>query len=260
MVFVIARCCRLGSRVVSVLDSGADAPGVQIASATLRQTVHTHRTSVHQAAELVAALLRVARVTSGLAESNGSLPLGLRLTSRAGWLPRTGISSGTLRAVIEYGLPLPLDIDASCRVGSPSRRWTGRPVGSWKNQTRTPMTSSRLEEAEEQVLWAVWTICRRRASSCRTCLPCASTWCARRQSRLRLATYRRPLGPTTRSNTASGSASSRCSTPPTWCALSFRCWTCRNDRKTTCRRGLTRGLQCAALLVINTLGDSDVIL
>ena len=72
----------LGSRVVSVQDSGAEEPGVQIAAATLsvnslRQTVHTHRASVHQAAKLIAALLRVARVTAGLAESNGSLPPGL---------------------------------------------------------------------------------------------------------------------------------------------------------------------------------------
>jgi len=86
---------------------------VQIAVATLsvktlRQTVHTHRVSVHQAAKLVAALLRVAGVTSGLAESNGSLAPGLWLTSPAGWLPRTWISSGTLRWVVEYGLPLPL--------------------------------------------------------------------------------------------------------------------------------------------------------
>jgi len=44
---------------------------------SLRQTVHTHHASVHQAAKLVAALLRVVRVTAGLAESNGSLPLGL---------------------------------------------------------------------------------------------------------------------------------------------------------------------------------------
>ena len=85
---------------------------VQIAVATLsgnslRQTVHTHCASVHQAAKLVAALLRVARLTAGLAESNGSLPPGLWLASSAGWLPRTGISSGTLRSVIEYGLPLP---------------------------------------------------------------------------------------------------------------------------------------------------------
>ena len=55
---------------------------VQIAVATLsgnslRQTVHTHCVSVHQAAKLVAALLRVAGVTAGLAESNGSLPPGL---------------------------------------------------------------------------------------------------------------------------------------------------------------------------------------
>jgi len=47
--------------VVSVLDSGA-----------VGQTVHTHRASVHQAAKLVAALLRVAGVTAGLAENNGS--------------------------------------------------------------------------------------------------------------------------------------------------------------------------------------------
>ena len=52
-----------------------------------------------------ASLLRVAGVTAGLAKSNGSLPPGLWLTSPAGRLPRTGISSGTLRSVIEYGLP-----------------------------------------------------------------------------------------------------------------------------------------------------------
>jgi len=55
---------------------------VQIAAATLSgnslsQTVHTHRASVHQAAKLVAALLRVAGVTAGLVESNGSLLPGL---------------------------------------------------------------------------------------------------------------------------------------------------------------------------------------
>ena len=55
---------------------------VQIATVTLswnslRQTVHTHCASVHRAAKLVAALLRVARVTAGLAESNGSLMPGL---------------------------------------------------------------------------------------------------------------------------------------------------------------------------------------
>jgi len=70
------------ARVVSVLDSGAEGRGFQIAVATLsgnslRQTVHTHRASVHQAAKLVSAFLRVAGVTAGLAESNGSLPPGL---------------------------------------------------------------------------------------------------------------------------------------------------------------------------------------
>ena len=55
---------------------------VQIAVATLsgnslRITVHSHCAPVHQAATLTAALLRVAGVTAGLAESNGSLPPGL---------------------------------------------------------------------------------------------------------------------------------------------------------------------------------------
>ena len=55
---------------------------VQIAAATLsgnrlRQTVRTRYASVHQAAKLVSALLRVARVTVGLTENNGSIPPGL---------------------------------------------------------------------------------------------------------------------------------------------------------------------------------------
>jgi len=71
----------LGSRGVSVLDSDTEGPGsnrsrVAVGN-SLRQTVHTHRASVHQAAKLVSVLLRVVRVTAGLAESNGSLPPGL---------------------------------------------------------------------------------------------------------------------------------------------------------------------------------------
>jgi len=54
--------------VVSVLDSGAEGPGFNavatLSGNSLRQTVHTHCASVHQAAKLVAALLRVARVTA----------------------------------------------------------------------------------------------------------------------------------------------------------------------------------------------------
>ena len=68
-----------------MLDSDAEGHGFKIAAATLsgnslRQTVHTHRASVHQADKSVAALLRVARVTfrqACLAESDGSLPPGL---------------------------------------------------------------------------------------------------------------------------------------------------------------------------------------
>ena len=72
-----------GGSVAEWLACGtrAQKPQVQIAAATLsgnslRQTAHTHCASVHQVAKLVAALLRVVRVTAGLAESNGSLPQG----------------------------------------------------------------------------------------------------------------------------------------------------------------------------------------
>jgi len=41
------------------------------------QTVHTHCACVHQAAKLVEALLRVAGVSAGLAESKDSLLPGL---------------------------------------------------------------------------------------------------------------------------------------------------------------------------------------
>ena len=79
----------LGSRVVNVrrrtqayADSGAEGAWVQIAVAalsgnSLRQTVHIHCATVHQASKLVAALSRVALITAGLAKSNGSLPPGL---------------------------------------------------------------------------------------------------------------------------------------------------------------------------------------
>ena len=88
----------LSGRVVSVLDSGAEGPGFK------SQPRHCWVTVLGKS---VAVLLRVARVTAGLAESNDSLPPGLWLMPSAGWLPRTGISFGSLRSAVEYELPLP---------------------------------------------------------------------------------------------------------------------------------------------------------
>jgi len=48
-----------------------------LSGSSLGQTVHTHCAFVHQAAKLIAALLRVVGVTAGLAESNGNLLPGL---------------------------------------------------------------------------------------------------------------------------------------------------------------------------------------
>jgi len=74
---------RIGySRVVSVLDSGAEGPEFKSQSRRCRVTVlgklFTPLVPLFTKQQiLVAALLRVAEVTVGLAESNGSLPLGL---------------------------------------------------------------------------------------------------------------------------------------------------------------------------------------
>ena len=58
----------LGSRVVRVLDSGAEGPGFKSQS---------RRCPVTVLGKLFTAVLRVAGVTGGLAKSNGSLPPGL---------------------------------------------------------------------------------------------------------------------------------------------------------------------------------------
>jgi len=68
--------------VVSELDSGAEGPGFRSQPRRCRVTVLGKLftpivLTVHQAAKLVAALLMIAGVTAGLAESNGSLPPGL---------------------------------------------------------------------------------------------------------------------------------------------------------------------------------------
>jgi len=92
----------LGSRVVSVLDSGAVEPGFKSQSprcwvtAVLGKLFTPIGASVHQAAKLVA----------GLAESNGSLLPGLWLKSPAGWLPRIGISFGKPVWAISWTRPV----------------------------------------------------------------------------------------------------------------------------------------------------------
>ena len=97
-----------------MLDSGAERPGFKSQPRRRRLTVLGKLfTSIvpllHQAAKLVAALLGVARVTAGLAESNGAAYRRVYDSRhlQAALLPRTGISSGTLRSAVEYGLALP---------------------------------------------------------------------------------------------------------------------------------------------------------
>ena len=131
------------------------------------QTVHTHRASVHQAAKSVTALLRVARVTAGLAESNGRLPPGLWLKSPAGWLPRTRISSRTLRSVIKYGLPLPfLLVDGICRN-------TMSCVTQW--EAHRGWTSTCMSRACQSVTWPDCSVLL--CSDSRTFIPLYSQLC-----------------------------------------------------------------------------------
>ena len=72
----------LGSRVVSVLDSGEEGPGFKSQLRRCRVTVLGKLFTpivplFTKQRNWAAALLRIARVTAGLAESNGSLPPGL---------------------------------------------------------------------------------------------------------------------------------------------------------------------------------------
>jgi len=76
------------------------APVATLSGNSLRQTVHTHRASVHQAAKLVAAILRVARVTAGLLESNVQPTAGFMTHVTCRLTDKNRISP-------EYGLPLP---------------------------------------------------------------------------------------------------------------------------------------------------------
>jgi len=78
--FIRSSHLNAGSRVVSMLDSGAEGPGFKSQPRRCRVAVLGKLFTPivpHQAAKLVAVLLRVARVTAGLVESNGSLLSGL---------------------------------------------------------------------------------------------------------------------------------------------------------------------------------------
>ena len=73
-----SRCCGLVAEWLACWTRAQKGPGSNRRSGnSLRQTVHTRRASVHQAAKLVAALLKVAMATAGPVESNGRLPQGL---------------------------------------------------------------------------------------------------------------------------------------------------------------------------------------
>jgi len=98
----------LGSRVVSVLDSGAEGPGFKSQPRPCRVTVlgklFTPIVPLLPSSEIGSSPLKGCDGNCKPdPERNGSLPPGLWLMSPAGWLPRTGISSGTIRSAIEYG-------------------------------------------------------------------------------------------------------------------------------------------------------------
>jgi len=90
-------------------------------------------------------------------ESNGNLPPGLWLTSPAGWLPKTGISSGTLRSAIEYGLPLPFF------------------TGSQRSRRCCPL-ANKVDNIDCGQVWACSSIIPQNALHGRVPGPSANTW------------------------------------------------------------------------------------
>jgi len=90
--------------VVSVLDSGAEGPGIKLQLWRCHVTVLGKLfTPIVPVFSEIGTSLWAVKVTLGLAESNGSLLPRLWLTSSAGWLPRTGISSRTLCSAVNMG-------------------------------------------------------------------------------------------------------------------------------------------------------------
>ena len=73
----VAECLAYWTQTQKGLGSNGIRDAVGVSGNSRRQTVHTRCASVYQAVKLVAAPFRAARVTVGLAESNGSLPPGL---------------------------------------------------------------------------------------------------------------------------------------------------------------------------------------
>jgi len=93
-------------RVVSSLDLGAVEPGFNSQPQRCPVTVLGKLFTPIKSLCSPGIEIGTEKVTAGLAERNGSLLQGLWLMSPAGWLPRTGITSGTLRLAVEYELLL----------------------------------------------------------------------------------------------------------------------------------------------------------
>jgi len=155
----------------------------------LRQTVHTHRASAHQAAKLVAALLRVVRVTASVVESNSSLPTGLWLTSPAGSLPTLEpyarlSSMGYLYLFTHHHRGLWLGLLPLCRDRSERRRqksvfgcvntiqyqiniYLDRCISDCSVMcTRLRVTRLRPSRLASLTLWHCWRSCWRRRTLC----------------------------------------------------------------------------------------------
>ena len=87
----------LGSRTCDQLVAGSN-PSCHAAEYNLEQVVYTHASITKQYHLILANGSAAGEVTTGLMESNGSLLPALWLRSPVGRLPRTRISSGTLRS------------------------------------------------------------------------------------------------------------------------------------------------------------------
>jgi len=119
--------------VVSVLDSGAVGPGFKSQPQSLANCSHP-LCLCSPSSDIGSSPLKGCEGNCRPGGSNGSLPPVLWLSSSAGWLPRTGISSGTPRSVIEYGLPffryyVAASLCVACQSGWETR--TERLTRSW---------------------------------------------------------------------------------------------------------------------------------
>ena len=161
-----------------MLDSGEDGPGFKSQKRRCLVTVlgklFTPIVPLFTKCEIGSSPLKGCEGNCRPGGNNGGLPPGLWLTSPASWLPSTGISSGTLRSAIEYGLPLLLLLRQYSETNEQYTNDSSLPIIFCGTSWRIGFTQARVISHRmwcRGVTYKTWILCR-------STISCKNTSCA----------------------------------------------------------------------------------